>query len=249
MLLTILLAVTIGSILSLSGGFLLLLKKSLSTTLNLLLISFAAGVLLGTAFLDLFPESLAGTSSPDSIFTWAIGGVVFFFLLEKLLLWYHHHHEAHEVAKPSVFLVTIGDGLHNAIDGVAIAASFLANPALGLATTIAVAAHEIPQELADFSVLLSHGLKKSRAIFLNLLSAFTSLVTAVLTFYLSPAITDFLPSIIAFTAGMFTYIACSDLIPELHDASAKKHGILRQTLLFLTGIALVYVAKLLLPEP
>ena len=226
----------------------LLFKKHLSETLILDLTSFAAGVLLSTAFIDLFPEALEKSSNPVKLFIYALGGMVVFFILERFLLWFHHHHETIKEVRPSVLLITIGDSIHNFIDGVAIASSFLVSFPLGVTTAIAVAAHEIPQEIADFSVLLGQKVTRLKTLAFNGLSALTSLLGAVITYYLSGQITVLLPFIIAFTAGMFIYIAASDLIPELHRSSIKKTNAWHQTATLLLGIMLVVVIKSLIGE-
>lgn len=243
----ILLLTILGSVVSLSGGFILLLKKNLSYPLTLMLTGFAAGVLLATAFLDLFPEAAQHLESGEgSVFTLGLIGIVVFFLLERSFLWFHHHHEAHGV-KPTVWMITIGDGLHNFIDGVAIAATYMINPILGISTSLAVAAHEIPQEIADFSVLISHGLSKKRAILFNVLSALTAIVGAVGTYFFLPYIEPYLGFIIAFTAGMFSYISLSDLIPELHHTGFRKDTV-TQVITFGMGILSVYLLKLIIPH-
>lgn len=243
MLLSIILLTIAGSLLSLLGGFILLLRKSWGRGFSLILTSFAAGVLLATAFFDLFPEGVEhlAESGGGDVFFPAFAGIVFFFLLERMFVWFHHHHETHGM-KPSVWTVTVGDGLHNFIDGVAIAATYMINPALGLTTTLAVAAHEIPQEIADFSVLLSQGLTRKRAILFNVASACTSLLGAIIMYFFSAQLEIYLGSIIAFTAGMFVYIALSDLIPELHHSGTRK-DVLPQILAFALGIAVTLFAK------
>lgn len=249
MLLQILIYTTFSSIFSLFGGLFLLLKKTWSERLSLLLTSFAAGVLLSTAFLDLFPEAIEHFSeyhAVEQVFLPAFVGIIFFFLLERTVFWFHHHHGSHGM-KPTVWMVTIGDGVHNFIDGVAIAASFLSNPALGMITIFAVAAHEIPQEIADFSVLLSRGLSRSKAIIFNLTSALTSLIGAVCMYYFSQQLIGHLGSVIAFTAGMFTYISLSDLIPELHHSDSKKDTI-PHVAMFLLGIILIWGMKIVVGE-
>ena len=248
MLIYIIIFTIIGSILSLVGGVLILFRKKLSDTFILDLTSFAAGVLLATAFIDLFPEALEESNNIAKIFSYALSGMVVFFILERFLFWFHHHHETAKEISPSVILITIGDSIHNFIDGVAIASSFLISFPLGVTTSIAVAAHEIPQEIADFSVLLSQKVSKTKTLAFNGLSAITSLGGAILTYYISAQIRSYLPYIIAFTAGMFIYIASSDLIPELHKSSIKKSNAWHQSAMLLFGIFLVIVLKSLLNE-
>lgn len=225
-----------------------MLRKQLSETFILDLTSFAAGVLLATAFIDLFPEAMEESNNITKISTYALSGMVVFFILERFLFWFHHHHETAKEINPSVILITLGDSIHNFIDGVAIASSFLISFPLGVTTAIAVAAHEIPQEIADFSVLLSQKVSKAKTLAFNGLSAITSLGGAILTYYLSAQIRSYLPYIIAFTAGMFIYIAASDLIPELHKSNIKKSNAWHQSAMLLFGIFLVVVAKSLLSE-
>lgn len=226
------------------GGFFLVRQKHTTTDLTSPLVSFAAGVMLTAALLDLLPEAFheAGEGASHSVFL----GVLLFFFFERFLLWFHHHHEPHGI-KPVSLLVLVGDGLHNFIDGVAIAAAFLISPAVGLTTTIAIAAHEIPQELADFSLLIHGGIKKATALLLNFLSGLTALLGAVLSYYYLESFESGIPTILGFTAGMFLYIACSDLIPEMHKDFAKQKRWL-QTLPFILGVGLMWLLTLILNE-
>lgn len=205
---------TMGSIGGLFGGILLALrKKPFSHSASLLMISFAAGVMLATAFLDILPEA-------GAISWWAVLlGVVFLFLLEKSLIWYHHHGDDCDSHAP--VLLTIGDTLHNFIDGVVMGATFLASPATGMITSLAIMAHEIPHEMADFGVMLSLGWSRSKVILTNILSASVSIIGAVGVYYIGSKIENYLPALLSFAGGMFIYLACSDLIPELHHAHKK----------------------------
>ncbi len=244
MIVKILLFTTFGSILSLVGGVILLFKKNLSAQFSLVLTSFAAGVLLATAFLDLFPdavEQLKNQTGAGGVFLPALSGIVLFFLFERTFIWFHHHHEDHG-AKPTIWTIALGDGVHNFIDGVAISAAFLSNPGLGLITAIAVAAHEIPQEIADFSVLLAQGVSKTKTLLFNLGSALTAYVGAITMYLFSRQLEMYLGVIIAFTAGQFAYIALSDLIPELHH-TPNRNDTLVQSLTFLGGIGIVIITK------
>lgn len=240
MLISIIIVTFLGSIISLFGGLLLLTRKTWSQRLSLLLTSFAAGVLIATAFFDLLPEALvhAEETSSENVFLPVMLAIILFFLLERTLLWFHHHHTSHDL-KPTVWMMTIGDGLHNFIDGVAIASTFMVNPALGLTTALAVAAHEIPQEIADFSILLSRGLSRKKAILFNVSSAIAALIGAVITFFIASTVEVYLGTIISFTAGMFIYIALSDLIPELHHNHTRRDT-LPHIAAFLIGITAVY---------
>ncbi len=226
----------IGSVASLIGGILLALrKKAFSHEQSLLLISFAAGVLLSTAFFDLLPEAGADLSLAG-----VLAGIIFLFLLEKFL-WYHHHDEEHEGHRRTPVLITVGDTVHNFIDGVVIAGTFMVAPATGIVTALAVAAHEIPHEMADFGVLLSKGWGRKKVIMINLASAGVSLVGATLMYYLGSKIEGTLPALLSFSGGMFIYLACSDLIPELHHGhSERKADSLWQLAIFGVGIAVVW---------
>ncbi|MEK7065371.1 MAG: ZIP family metal transporter, partial [Patescibacteria group bacterium] len=201
------------------GGLVLSKQRNQSAQLTSSLVSFAAGVMLTAALLDLLPEAL---EEAGKIVTYPVFfGVLLFFFFERFLLWFHHHHEPHGVA-PTSLLVLIGDGLHNFIDGVAIASAFLVNPGIGFTTTLAIAAHEIPQEIADFSLLIHGGMKKTTALFLNFASGLTALIGAIAAYLYLEAFESGIPTILGFTAGMFLYIACSDLIPEMHKDFAKQ---------------------------
>lgn len=201
-------------------------------------VSFAAGVLLATAFLDIFPEAHQAGPQTD-IFLPALLGVVTFFFMEKFIVWFHHHDGTHNL-HPSTLLILLGDGIHNFFDGLAIATTFLTNPALGITTTIAIAAHEIPQEIADLSLLIRGGMSKSKALFYNFLSALTAVLGALLGVYFLQFFETITPLALGFTAGVFIYIACSDLIPDLHH-NFKKDKRWEQSVPFVLGILLIYV--------
>lgn len=214
------------SIISFVGGLILIQKRFQSATWLSYMVSFAAGVMLTAAFLDLLPEAsheMEHLGEHGDIFLPAFLGVLTFFFLERYVLWFHHHDDTHG-AKPSAVLILLGDALHNFVDGIAIAAAFLTNPGVGIAATLAIAAHEIPQEIADFSVLLHGGMSKSKALFYNFLSAITALFGAIVGYFFLENLEGTIPVFLAFTAGMFIYIACSDLIPEIHKDFKKSKG-------------------------
>jgi zinc and cadmium transporter len=231
----------VGSLASLSGG-LILLYTNYAYKLSHFLSAFAAGALLGTAFADLLPEAIEGAGEAN-IFGWVLAGVLAFFALERFLHWFHHHGpetEGHSEIKPTVALVTIGDAVHNFIDGVVIAGTFMVDPRLGLVTTLAVAAHEIPQEIGDFGVLVHQGVSKARVIALNVLSAVAAIFGATITYFVGHAIEPLLPIFLAITAGFFIYIALADLIPEIHHEDRPGFAAI-ETGLMLLGVALVWV--------
>ncbi len=227
----------IGSVVSLIGGILLLLKKKLTLKISHFLASFAAGTLLGAAFFDLLPESLAENNGVD-IFLWTLVGILAFFLLERFI---HHHNGYHPgEQKQVVHLIVIGDSVHNFIDGVVIAATFLISVPLGIVTSIAVAAHEIPQEIGDFGLLLSRGLAKNKVLLVNFLSSLFALLGALLTYSLGEKIEQLLPIFLSMAAGFFIYIAASDLIPEIHSRENQKKAFGETAALFL-GVAIVWL--------
>ena len=226
----------IGSILSLVGSFFLLIKRDITELFSNQLVNFAAGVLISVAFLDLLPEAFELVDG-SNVFLPVLLGFISFFFAERFIQWFHYHHGHGQ--KSNVLLILIGDGVHNFIDGVVIAASFLTSIPLGITTSLAVAAHEIPQEIADMGVLLNGGLSKSKALFYNFLSALTALVGAMLAFFFASVIEPYLYIFLALTAGFFIYISASDLIPELHEEFAKNRKF-SPVLMFVLGILLVF---------
>lgn len=215
MFLLIFLAITISSLLSLIGAFLLSRGGKWNESFSLHMTAFAAGVLLTTSLLHLAPEAIEEGVSPESIFQIIFLGIIVFFTLERMVWWFHHHHEHHGV-RPSAWLIMIGDSIHNFMDGAAITASFLINPQMGLITTIAVGFHEIPQEIADFVTMIRGGIKPKKALLFNIVSSLMALFGGIATYLFHESIEQYLPLVLGFSAGMFLYIALSDLIPELH---------------------------------
>lgn len=167
--------------------------------------------------------------------------------MERFIHWFHHHHfhgqdENSHIPfkdKPTAQLIIIGDSIHNFIDGVVIAATFMVDIPLGIVTTLAVAAHEIPQEVGDFGIMLKRGLAKKKVILFNLFSACTSILGALLTYFAGETIESYLPIFLSMTAGFFIYIAASDLIPEIHEENRRNFAIY-ETLLLLSGVMLIY---------
>lgn len=200
-----------------------------------LLLSFAAGVLLATAFLDLLPEAIERGHGDGNIFIAALAAMIVFFFLERVLHGFHEHEEMH--TRPSRYLVLLGDGLHNFIDGVVIASSFAASPELGIATTVAVTVHEVPKEIADFSILMSGGFDFRTALLLNFATGLMALLGPVVFFALEGAVTQHLAWFMTGAAGMFIYVAGTDLIPQLHHHRDGPGAMVY--LPFLGGIALI----------
>jgi zinc and cadmium transporter len=238
LLIYILIFTILGSVISLIGGILLLVNQKFALNVYHYLTAFAAGALLGTAFFDLLPE--ASIDSGDiNIFFWVLCGILIFFLLERFI--HHHDTESNPAEKKVVIpLIIIGDTLHNFIDGVVIAATFIISIPLGIITALAVAAHEIPQEIADFGLMLSRGVKRGRVLWINLISSFAAIVGAILTFIYQDALAGITPIILSLTAGFFIYIASSNLIPEIHNNENKKVAFWESVMLFV-GVLVIYI--------
>lgn len=215
------------------------------------LVSLSAGLLLGTAFLHLMPEAIESGANLHGLAWTLLGGVLGFFLLEKLAIMRHsHHHEGdghdhhagHDQAEagPGGLLILVGDGIHNFADGAMIAAAFLIDVNLGWLTALAIAAHEIPQEIGDFIVLINAGYSRGRALGFNLLSSLAGVAGGVVGYFSFGRSSDLLPYVLAVSAASFIYIALADLVPDLHRRSRQRgRGSLEQTLLLLAGIAVV----------
>lgn len=233
------LSVIVVSLISLIGVFFLSISKLKKSTLTYL-VSFSAGALLGDVFIHLLPELGQAGVFDLQISLYILSAIVAFFILEKFIHWHHHHgtgepddHATH----PFAYLNLIGDGLHNIIDGMIIAGAYLIDIPLGIATTIAVVAHEIPQEIGDFGVLVYGGFSKAKALLFNLLSGLTAIVGAL--FVLAIGRTEnFLNILIALGAGSFIYIATADLIPEIHK---EKETGFKQFLAFIIGIGAIFL--------
>lgn len=242
----LLIAAVFGSIISLAGGVYLLYGKWGVEKLQRVSVPFAAGALLAAAFVDLLPEAMEG-SDTHRISLIVLVSFLVFFLLERTLNWFHHHHE-HEHTAPgsrrNASLIVVGDTLHNFIDGLAIGASFLVSPATGIVTTIAIAAHEIPQEIGDFGLLLAKGMRRRNVLLINLLSALATIVAAVLVYGLGGELPVSEPILLAITAGFFIYIAASDIIPAIH-AQPKRREANIQAAVLLIGVVFVAVTTTL----
>lgn len=239
---TLLIAATVGSLVSLVGGLYLLYGKWGVDKLQKVAVPFAAGALLAAAFFDLLPEALE-LSPSNNVLIAALVGFLLFFVLERSLGWFHHHHEEQmhtSGSRRNVPLIVVGDTLHNFIDGLAIGAAFLVSPATGIVTTLAIAAHEIPQEIGDFGLLISKGITKRKVLLINVLSALVTVVGAVLVFGFGDALPISQPILLAVAAGFFIYIAASDIIPTIH-AEPKRRTANLQTIVLLIGVALVAV--------
>jgi zinc and cadmium transporter len=237
-------SVFIISIFSLAGILFILVKKEFLSKALIYIVSFSAGTLLGGAFIHLLPEAVKemGFSIPLSLFV--LFGIVLFFVLEKIVCWRHCHvptSEAHP--HPLALMNLVGDGLHNFIDGMIIAGSFLVSVPLGISTSIAVIAHEIPQEISDYGVLVYGGFGRFRALMLNFVVSASAFLGAILVLTLSTKVSAISSFLVPFTAGGFIYIAGSDLIPELKK-NINPLGSALQLFFLLLGILLMLALAL-----
>ena len=214
-----------------------------------ILISYAVGTLLGAVFLDVLPQAFERAASLESMALTILAGILLFFVLEKLVLWRHCHIEdceAHDHhANPndsgrSGLMIIIGDGFHNFVDGVLIAAAFLADRELGIVTAVAIIAHEIPQEVGDFLILLHSGFSKRRALLLNLLSSAAMVVGGVLGYFTLQGAERWVPPLLGFAAASMLYVSVADLIPGLHKRP-ELQATLQQVVLIALGVATIWL--------
>lgn len=231
----------VGGLFSLIGGVLLLSREGIAKKLARYATPFAAGALLAAVFLDLLKDGLEEADANTVLISTLIGIVLFFFG-ERFLHWFHHHHQHEGQGDPTKSLIIVGDTVHNALDGIAIAAAFLVSVPTGIVTTIAVAAHEIPQEVGDFGLLLHKGMKRQKVLLVNALSALATTVMAVVTFALGSKERLPIGVLLGLSAGFLLYIAMSDLIPELHEKSDSRRFLSLQPLLLVLGVVLVGVS-------
>lgn len=220
-------------------------NKNIAGKISHFLYSYAAGVLLGTAFFDLLPEA-SEEAGDVNIFFWTLVGILTFFLLVRFIHWFHHHdnHPKHE-PEATIPLIIIGDTVHNFIDGVAIAATFIASIPLGILTTLAVAVHEIPQEIGDFAILLKKGLSRKKVLLINIYSACAAFAGAILMYVFSDFLSGTIPIFLSVTAGFFIYIAASDLIPEIHKQDNQKAAFIESFLLIVGAMSVLFIATAL----
>lgn len=248
-LLAIVLLTVLGGVLSVvAAGAFLLLPEARRVALLPALVSFAIGTLLGAAFLALLPHALEGAPDPHAITGTVLIGVMVFFLLEKMVLWRHSHDHHGDAAcrehehQPAGALILVGDGIHNLLDGVLIASALLVDVRLGVLTSLAVVAHEIPQEVSDFAILLHSGFSTTKAFVANLLVSLTTVIGGVVAYFFLQSTMAALPYVLAIAAASFIYVAVADLIPSLHKRTGA-YAIVAQTSLILAGIGLIALAE------
>ena len=237
-----LLATIFISTLSLIGVVTFFIKKDLLNKIAFYLVAFSAGALLGGAFFHLLPEALEEAEGLTP-FMFLILGIMLFFVLERFLKWHHCHKDGVCEVHTFTYMSLIGDGFHNFIDGLVIASAFSVDFELGLVTTIAVLAHELPQEFGDFGVLIHGGFSRLKALLWNFASSATAVLGAIVGFYLANSLESFSPYLLSFAAGGFIYIAMSDLVPELHKEVKLSKAFLSFAL-FVFGIIFMLSVKM-----
>ncbi len=232
-------SVFLVSLISFVGLFTFAIREHVLEKILLFLVSFSAGALFGDAFIHLLPEAVKTFGFSVSVSLSLLGGIIVFFVLEKFIHWRHCHIPTSEKhPHPVAFMNLVGDGVHNLIDGLVIAGSYMASIPIGIATTIAVVLHEIPQEMGDFGVLLHAGFSKKKALFFNFLSALMAVFGAAIALVIGDSIADTTSFLVPFAAGGFIYIAGSDLIPELHKETDPKKSAM-QLVAFVAGIGVM----------
>jgi len=244
MFISILLASIAEALVSFLAGVAVILNEKRMMRVVHWVISFAVGVMLGTVFFDILPETFHFLE-PEMALPWVLGGFLAFFVLEKLLFWYHCHDGVCET-HASAYLVLVGDAIHNFIDGVFIAFAFAAGFSTGILAAIAVILHEIPQEASDFAVMLHGGFSRKRALFWNTVVSITTVVGAIIGYYLTISF-GYIGILLALVAGNFLYVAAADLIPELHHKHGSRSSIM-QIALIVAGILLVYTVGMFVHE-
>jgi zinc and cadmium transporter len=246
-LLWILAATVAGGVLSVIAAAALALNARASWVP--ILVSYAVGALLGAVFLEILPHAFKLSTSMEQTAGTILGGILLFFVLEKLVLWRHCHVEeceAHDPPQPahdhgrSGMMIIIGDTFHNFVDGVLIAAAFLANHELGVVTAVAIIAHEVPQEVGDFLILLHSGYSKRRALLLNLLSSAAMVAGGVLAYFALQPLQQWIPSLLALAAASMLYVSVADLIPGLHRRP-ELQATLQQVVLIALGVFTIWL--------
>lgn len=235
------------SLVALIGALVLFLRETMLNRILLVFVSFSAGALIGAAFLHLIPEAIQEIGVDETsifvTFSYLLFGFCTFFVLEQLISWHHHHATSHPKIMPFSYLTLISDGIHNFIDGLVMAASFMVNFHVGITTALVIALHEIPQEIGDFGVLLYGGFNKTKALYLNYLSAITVVIGGIIGFLLHSWIGESIALLLPFAAGGFIYIASTDLIPEIRFKQSIVKSLTR-FVVFLAGVGLMILVRL-----
>jgi len=236
------------SLIAFVGSLAMALKERVLNKILLIFVAFSAGALIGGAFLHLIPEAIlemnVNETSLLTMFTYLLAGFCSFFVLEQVIRWHHHHATSHPKIMPFSYLILLSDGIHNFIDGLVIAASFIVSFPIGISTAVAIAIHEIPQEIGDFGVLIYGGIKKRRALILNFISAITVIFGGVTGYLLKSWIGESIVFLLPFAAGNFIYISSTDLIPEIRYKESPIQSFVR-LIVFLAGIGVMAVIRFL----
>lgn len=249
----IIVATVLGGILSVVAAAIIALNAKVTRVP--ILISYAVGALLGAVFLEILPHAFSIAESMEKMAATILFGILLFFVLEKLVLWRHCHQEECEAHDPhetrynhdhgrSGMMIMIGDTFHNFVDGILIAAAFLANVELGIVTALAIIAHEVPQEVGDFLILLHSGYSKREAFLLNMLSSAAMIVGGVLAYYALQTMQDWIPTMLGLAAASMLYVSVADLIPGLHRRPEIRDTVQQVTLIAL-GVATIWLAGML----
>lgn len=250
----ILLTTLLGGVLSVVCAAAFALRASVAQVP--LLVSYAVGALLGAVFIEILPHAFEAASSIQSMGITVLGGILLFFILEKLVLWRHCHQEDCEAHDPhehvhgandhgrSGLMILIGDTFHNFVDGILIAAAFMANVELGIVTALAIIAHEIPQEVGDFLILLHSGYSRRRALMLNMLTSAAMVLGGLLAYFALQALTDWIPTLLGLAAASMLYVSVADLIPGLHRRPALQATV-QQVALMGIGIGTIWLVGIL----
>lgn len=235
---------TLGSLAGLSGGIILLSKKEWAKKLSLHAVPFAAGVMLAVSFLDLLPEAIE-ESSVEAVFPVVLAVMVAAFFFEQFFVHFHHHEEHKRTLKTSLPLIVAGDTIHNFVDGLTIAAAYLTQPSLGVLVAFATFLHELPHEMGDFGLMLAGGWKRTKIITVNVFSALSTYLGAILVLVFSTSFEQNLAGLLAVAAGLFLYIGASDLLPEVQEEHKDKPW--HQAGLLLAGVFVIWLLGRVLP--
>lgn len=232
-------SVIVVSVVSLVGLFAISVKDAILKKYILFFVSLAVGALLGDALIHLIPEAYEHIGNGTLVSVLVIAGILTFIIIEKFLHWHHHELDIEHHVQPVGKMILVSDGVHNLLDGMIIGVSYMVSIEVGIATTIAVILHEIPQEIGDFGVLVHAGYTKSKALLFNFYSALLAIVGVALSFFLGEYVGNIMGWFLPFAAGGFIYIAVADLIPELHKSIKKSHLIAHIAVVIL-GVLLMY---------
>lgn len=254
---SILAATLVVSLFSLTGIYALSLSETTLHRILFVVVGFSAGAILGAVYFDLLPEAIE-LMEAEAAFVYIAAGFVSFFFLERFIYWYHGHGHREDIeglhsrpgradTKQFVYLNLLGDAIHNFIDGLVIAASFLAGPAVGMAATVAVIFHELPQEMGDYGILIYGGFNRARALALNFAVALTVVFGGATALFLIESLEALSGVLIAVAAGGFIYLGASELIPELHEEKTLGRSVV-QFVAFLLGMALIWSLGIIFPE-